>query len=157
MKTVLPLVEVKNPATLEYNMLRAWMIPSLMDVLAGNKHNEYPQEIFDIGSIFKQDAKEESGILEHQRLGVVVAKDKMDYTKIKQVLEYLLRNIGIEFEVEETNHESFIEGRVGRVIVGGKKIGYVGEISPKVLDNFSLETPVGALELNLTELYEIIS
>lgn len=33
------------------------MIPSLLNVLRNNKHNEYPQRIFEIGTIFKKNQK----------------------------------------------------------------------------------------------------
>ena len=38
----------------------------------------------------------------------------------------------------------------------GKKVAYLGEISPVVLTNWNLEMPVAALELNLSEMFEIV-
>ena len=38
----------------------------------------------------------------------------------------------------------------------GRKIAYLGEINPKVLENWNLEMPVAALELNLSELFELL-
>ena len=52
-------------------------------------------------------------------------------------------------------YNSFISGRTGRVSCKGKEVAYIGEINPQVLDNFALETPVAALELNLTDLFEL--
>jgi phenylalanyl-tRNA synthetase beta subunit len=46
---------------------------------------------------------------------------------------------------------------VGRVIVNGKKVAYLGEISPKVLELNSLEIPVVGLELNLSDLFNAIN
>tara|TARA_Y100000310_G_C20699207_1_gene828105 strand:+ start:4926 stop:6572 length:1647 start_codon:yes stop_codon:yes gene_type:complete len=152
----IPLIEIKNPSSQEYNMLRAWIIPSVMEVLADNKHNEYPQHIFDTGSIFKKNSKSETGILEHKRLAITLAEDTADFTQIKKVLDYLMTNIDVQYEIIETTHPTFIEGRVGRVKVKNIEIGYIGEISPKVLNNFTLEYPVCALELNLSELYKLI-
>ena len=48
------------------------------------------------------------------------------------------------------------EERVGRAIVKGRKVAYLGEVHPQVLENWGLEMPVAALELNLSELFEII-
>ena len=59
----------------------------------------------------------------------------------------------IEYKVEAVDHPSFIKGRVGRVIVSGKKVAYIGEISPIVLENFELDMPVSAFEINLSELF----
>ncbi len=65
--------------------------------------------------------------------------------------------LGFEYRIEDTEHPSFIKGRVGRVVVNDKKLAYIGEISPEVITNWELEMPVAALELNLTELYELIN
>ena len=65
--------------------------------------------------------------------------------------------LGLKYSTEETDHQSFITGRVARVIVNDQKIAYMGEINPIVLNNFSLEMPVAALELNVTELFNIIN
>jgi len=45
---------------------------------------------------------------------------------------------------------------VGRVVVNNKKIAYIGEISPKVLSKNGIEVPVVGLELNLSELLEVL-
>ncbi|MBW2999880.1 phenylalanine--tRNA ligase subunit beta, partial [Candidatus Woesearchaeota archaeon] len=68
----------------------------------------------------------------------------------------LMKAIGANYEIKETEHDSFIPGRVGRVMVGNKGIAYIGEIHPKVLANWELEMPAAGFELNLTELFEII-
>ena len=150
-------IELANALNIEYSVLAAWVIPSLMEVLKNNKHHEYPQNIFTIGGIFKKDASTETGILEQERLGCALCFDGADYTRIKQVLDYLFRMMGVEYKTESTAHPSFIPGRVGRVSVKGKNIAYIGEISPGVLDNWKLEVPVAAFELNLSELFDEIN
>jgi len=148
------IVELENALTKEYNVLRYWMIPSLMHVLSENKHNEYPQHIFDMGTVFKENNEKETHLEEATRLGIALCNPKADFTEIKQILDYLFRALGISYDIEEAEHDSFIKGRVGRVSYHGKKIAYIGEIYPKVLENWELEMPVAVLELNLTDLFE---
>lgn len=157
MNVDLPLVELANSISSDYNVLRAWILPSLMEILNKNKHYEYPQKIFAIGTIFKENNKFETNIEENQRLAAAIASEKTDYTGIRQILDYLFRSLGLKYEIIEAEHNSFIEGRVGRVIVNGKKVAYIGEIAPAVLQNWELEIPVTAFELNLTELYSLIN
>lgn len=125
-------------------------MPCLMDILEKNKNNEYPQNIFEIGTIFRENLEE------NDRLALVLCDKDANFTKIKQILDYLMRMLNLNYSIEEVEHDSFISGRTGRVIVNNKKIGYIGEINPKVLDNFNLEVPVSALEINLTELFSLI-
>ena len=156
MNLSLPLIELENPMNKDYNALRAWITPSLMEVFTKNMHYDYPQKIFNLGRIFKADSSTETGIKEFDRLAVAISESNADYTKIKQVLDALFNSLGINFEIKETEHNSFIPGRVGRISVKGKELAYVGELNPKVLSNFGLQMPVSAFELNLSELYQLL-
>jgi len=150
-------VELSNALTKDYDVLRSWMIPSLMDVLKNNKNREFPQKIFEMGTCFKENKEKETGVEEFTRLAVLISHTKANFTEIKQVLDYLFNLLGLEYKTEDTEHSSFIKGRVGRVIVNDKKLAYIGEISPEVITNWELEMPVAALELNLTGLFELIN
>jgi len=156
MSTEIPLIELANAKSADYNVLRAWLIPSLMEILKNNKHHDYPQKIFGIGTVFKKNEKFETNIEENERLAVLLCEDSTDFTEIKQVLDYLFGCLGISYDIEDAEHSSFIPGRVARVIAKNKKIAYIGEIHPSVLENWGLEFPVSALEINLTELSELI-
>lgn len=144
----LSLLEIENALNEEYDVMRAWMIPSLLEVFKNNKQYEYPQKIFEIGEVFTPK--------QISRVAVILADKFTNYTKIKQILEYLLCSFGVNYEIKETNHKSFISGRVGRVYVNGTAIAYLGEIHPQVLNNFSIDVPSSAFELNLTELFRIL-
>jgi phenylalanyl-tRNA synthetase beta chain len=158
-KDKLSVLQVFDPVSEEYNSLRTWIIPCLMQILNDNKHNELPQNIFEIGNIFKKgkiSKDNQTGVIEEQRLGVLLCNADIDYTKIKQVLDYLLRMLDVEYKIEDYEHESFIPGRAGRTISNNKKVAIIGEIQPQVLENFELDMPVSVFELNLTELFNLI-
>lgn len=146
-------IELQNPTSELYCVVRTWLTPILMDVLSKNKHVEYPQNIFEQGLVtIKSDGK----IIDQEKIAAVSIAEKADYTKIKQILDYLLRMLDIEYSIEELEHKSFIEGRVGKIMVKGKNVGIMGEISPKVIYNFNLDVPIVAFELNLSELFDLI-
>ncbi len=152
----LDLIKIKNSKSKEYNVLRAWIIPNLIQVLKENKHHEYPQKLFEIGTVFKKNPKTETGVEEPVRLAIITSHKDADYTEVKQFMEYLLNTLGLECKIDDTEHKSFIPGRVGKIFVKNKKIGYIGEIHPQVLSNFDLDMPVSAVELNLTEIFEAL-
>lgn len=148
------LIKLKNPTTETHDVLRSWLIPSLMSVLSHNKHHEYPQEVYTIGSVFGRSENVPTGILEQERIAVALCRTDANFTKAKQVLDYLFSSIGVKYAMREVQHGSFIAGRVGRASAGKKDLAYIGEIHPKVLENFGIEYPVAAFELNLTELFK---
>jgi len=157
MNTEVSLISLANSISSDYDMLRAWMIPSSIEILSENTHHEFPQKIFTIGTIFKKNNKFDTNIEENERIAVTISSDKTDYTEIRQALDYLFRSIGIKYNISEADHTSFIQGRVGRVSVNEKNVAYIGEINPQVLANWGLEMPVTSFELNLSELYEIMN
>ncbi len=155
-----PLIEIANSVSLDHNALRSSMLPSLLNVLRNNKHHELPHHLFDMGITFVLDSakKTETGVREDTTLGIVLADEKVDYTKIRQVLEYLLQNLGVcEFSVKEAQHQSFIQGRCAEVFLGDIFIARLGEIHPQVLENWQLAVPVVALELNVSVLFGMVN
>ncbi len=151
------IIEFSNYKSREQSGLRSWMIPSLMEALRLNKNNEYPQFIFDIGYVFRLDSKEETGILEQEMLGLVMAGNQQDYTRVRQVAEYIFSVFGLSAELKPTSHRSFIQGRVAKIKAGECELGMLGEIHPKVLNNFKIEMPVAALQLNITKLFNLVT
>jgi len=146
-------IEISNKMSETFSCVRSWLVPVLMDALSKNKHIDYPQKIFEEGIVT---VRKGSKAVDYERIAIISAGKNANFTEIKQMLDYLMALIGLEYHVEDTKHESFIDGRVGRVNVRGKEIAYIGEMHPKVLSNFSLEMPVAALEINLTELFQLV-
>jgi phenylalanyl-tRNA synthetase beta chain len=149
-------IELANALTVDYNALRAWMLPSLMEVLKVNKMKDYPQKFFSIGTVFSNDPKTPTQVGEITKLAIVSAHPKADYTEIRQVVEYLLKVLGLNASFEDAEHSSFVPGRVAQVKVDNHAIATIGEIHPQVITNFNLEMPVAAAEINLTELFNHI-
>jgi phenylalanyl-tRNA synthetase beta chain len=68
------------------------------------------------------------------------------------MLDSLLVNLGASYSLTEASHGSFIEGRMGKIVVKGIELGFMGEIHPQVLQNWGLENPAAAFEINLNKL-----
>ncbi len=137
------------------NIVRAWLLPELMKCLKNNRSIEYPHKLFEINHVVIPDESKDVRCKDVLRLAVASCHSSANFTEMKQVLDYLMNLLGLKYEIKETEHGSFIPGRVGRVNVNKKDVAYIGEIHPKVLESFGLEMPAAALELNLTELFEL--
>jgi len=159
-KMNMPHVEVAetlNPKTEEYCVVRNWLLPSLMEILAKNKRYEYPQNLFEVGDVVHLDEKGETGVKMERRLAIVLCHAKASFSEIKSVAESILLNLGIkDYKIEEGKCPCFIEGRDALIKVKGEIIGRFGEIHPLVLENWSLEMPVAALEMNVSFLFKLI-
>jgi phenylalanyl-tRNA synthetase beta chain len=114
-----------------------------LEFVSHNVKKEFPQKIFEIGECFS--IKEEKT---KNRLAIFITHNAANFTEIKQVLDYLMRSLDIEYALKETTDGSFIDGRAGSIIVNNKNVGIIGELNPKVLSEWKLEMPIAALELD---------
>lgn len=137
---------IMNPKTEDYTSCRKSLVPSLMNVLSDNKHNEYPQRIFEIGDCVEPD-KSETGASNIRKLAVAVCHGGADINEAKSVLETFMQFYGLDYALKNSSHPSMINGRCGDIISGGKKTGVIGEISPAVLRNWNLDNPVAVFEI----------
>lgn len=135
----------------EFNILRENLASNSLKILSNNVDAEYPQNIFEIGTVFKKSNPiEESDSL-------VVSLCPSNFTKAKQVLEYLGKTLNITFALEPEKHSLFIEGRTASIMLNNKKIGYMGEINPSILKNWHIKMPIASFEISLDEIYKSLT
>ncbi len=142
-------IEIVNPVSSEYDVCRTWLIPSLLKVLSNNLHVEYPQKVFEVGDVILIDDGAETKTRTVRKLAGAVSHDNANLTEIKSIIEAVLKDMGIKYDIKSSNHASFIATRCGEIFSGGKSIGFFGEVHPQVLENWKLERPVIAFEINL--------
>lgn len=151
-KTKTRLVELANPKVATMTCLRSWLLPSVMEFLSNNQSVEFPQKIFELGKVTKIKEATETMTQDEEWLCAATAHPNSNFSEIKSALDAFMTNFGLTWQIEAAEHPSFIEGRVGKVIVGGIDVGVVGEVNPLVLEAWKLENPVAALELNFQKI-----
>ncbi len=134
-------VEMENPLTAEYSVLRQQLIPGLLEALSRNRSNEYPQLLFEIGPVWTPD--------EEQRIAFVICGEKAGFTEAKATIEAALRLVGKELALKPYEEKLFISGRAA-VLPGG----FFGEVHPQVLERFDIPFGVAAGELRIKEILE---
>ena len=141
-------VELENSKT-EYNILRKNLSHFLLKNLSENIDSEYPQKIFESGTIFE--LKKE--IEEDEKLALAISPG--NFTEIKQIITYLFKSLGIKINLKESEEipVHFIEGRTANIILENKEIGIIGEIHPKILRNWKIKMPVALFEIDLKEIF----
>lgn len=142
-------IEVENSKT-EYKLLRPNLLTPALRILSENKDNEYPQEIFEIGTVFSLDNDAETGIKETENL--IIATSPSNFTKMKQILSYLTSTLGVNYEIQESSHPFLIDGRTANVKINSKDVGYFGELHPETLRDWGIKMPVAVLEISLESL-----
>jgi phenylalanyl-tRNA synthetase beta chain len=146
------MLTAEETKSLEHEILRESLIPSLMQSLSHNIHEEYPQKLFEVGKVFHY----RDSILEYWNMGIVVAHSKASYTEAKSIVQTFLKTSFGKNVVTASNIKTIlVQGRSSDIIVDGLTVGYIGEIKPTITDNFKLRVPVVAAELNLSQIISV--
>ena len=146
-------LQVNNPKAGSFEVLRDMLLPSLLETLSRNLHEEYPQRIFEVATVFNKEIDTITGIQEKYHVAVAMAHSQAGYTEAKSYLTSLLANaFGINSKTTPTTSPIFSQGRTAAVKYGANHIGTVGEVRPGVLENFHIKMPVAAFELSLDKL-----
>lgn len=153
----LQVVEIANPVSKEYEVCRNQLLPTLLEFLSKNVHIKFPQKVFELEDVIViRDGTNKTKNI--KKLSIVISNHEIGYSDLRATLDALLKQFGITYEVKPINHPSFIKGRVGEVLLHGKdaekKLGIIGEVHPKVLVNFGLKKPVGAIEIRVDTLHQ---
>ncbi|MCX8162974.1 MAG: phenylalanine--tRNA ligase subunit beta [Candidatus Micrarchaeota archaeon] len=142
-------VEVSNPLTEEFSTLRNWLYPNFLEIFSISKSSKMPQKIFEIGPVFIQ---EENKIIQKTNCCFAICSPKANLTELISTLKSIFSLVNLDYKLEKTSNETFIEGRIGKILINKKPVGLIGEIHPKILENFSIEQPVVVCEFCLDEL-----
>ena len=140
------IISVLDSKSLEHTILRDSLLPELINSLAKNIHESYPQKLFEIGTIFNKT----SSVTEETHLCAVSSHKDANFSEIKSVLQSVIQSIfGKTCETKTTTHPTFEKGHVANITVDGKIIGIIGEISKSTKDNFKLREPIVSFEVKL--------
>ena len=153
-------VNVKEPMTIEREVLRNSLITSLIEVYNYNKSRGNKDiNIFEIGSVFKFENNE---YIEENKLSILMSgefisgintKTMVDFYYLKGIVENLLDYLGYkgryDFEVENEIIEMH-PYKTASIILNGIKIGFLGMVHP----SFSKDD-LYVSEINLSKLKAI--
>ncbi len=148
------IVEMKNPLTKDYSVLRNWLMPSMLDVLKNNKHHSYPQKFFEVEDVAVLD-ESATGSSNKRKLAYVISDDEADFNHVREILQVLGRDLGLEFEVKSSEKPFFESNRSAEIFFKGEKVGIIGELKHKVLDNWELENRVASMEIDVDKVYSL--
>ena len=145
-------VEITEPYSGDYTILRPWALPSLVMVLENNTHRAYPQDLAEVGLVAERDDAVNTRVAESRHVAGVLARTDATYEDAKARLQAICRSFGVDLETPPTQHPSFIDGRTASVVIDGERVGVVGELHPAILVEHDLELPVAGFEFELEAL-----
>ena len=160
-------VRIMNPLGEDTSIMRTTILPSLMEVLSRNNSYRNPEcYVFELGNEYIPVEGEELPV-EPSRLafGFYDTQNDADFFDLKGIAEGVLDKLGaanVEFERPSADcifeeAASLHPGRSAVILVGGEQIGIIGEVHPKVLENYGIASRAYAGKINVPELRALCS
>jgi len=141
-------IPVMHPLTEEHTIVRTDILPELLEVLSVNTHHPLPQRIFEVGDVVV-------GMKNRLRLSACSTHAKANFAEVRSIIQAVMRELDLNWEVAESDDGAFIEGRRARIVVNGKDVGVFGEVHPEVLEKFGIPNPVVGFEIDLSEIFDV--
>jgi phenylalanyl-tRNA synthetase beta chain len=142
-------VEIANPVSSEYHVMRATLLPNLLEVLCQNTHIEYPQKIFEAGEVVVHNAKLPERMQTKLHLAAASCHASANLSEVASVLCEFAKRLGKKVVFEKLSSPQFIEGRAAKVLIDSKPVGQMGEVNPGVLTAFGVSVPCAVFEIEL--------
>ena len=137
--------DIINPVSQEQDSVRTRLSPSLMQTFKNNFRHPYPQRIFEIGSVYIDG-------MEKEVLGIGIADRASSFSVIKGIFVGILEDLGIEkYEISRDEQTMYVPGRIAGISVLDKKVGFFGEVHPRILKSIGIKMPVSLGELDIQE------
>lgn len=162
-------VEIGNPATIEFEVVRSSLLPSALKTLGANKDAPLPVKLFEVSDVVHISSSHDVGARNDRHLVAVVSNREAAFEVIHGMLNRVMEALGVPldpklggeeggaassrcggtYEWEPSNDPAFFPGRQAKVMALGREVGFFGVVHPEVLEKFEIPYPVSALEISL--------
>jgi len=150
-------MKILNPLGDDTSLMRTTALPSMLEVLGRNSsYRNREVWLYELARVY---IPVEGAILPDERVKLVLGAygENEDFFTLKGCVEAILSSQRIaspEFKAV-TDNPSFHPGRCAEVSFGGRVLGIMGQIHPKVQENYGIDLPVYVAELDVATIFDL--
>ncbi|MFC1612643.1 phenylalanine--tRNA ligase subunit beta, partial [Patescibacteria group bacterium] len=145
-------IKLANPLSVDLEYMRPSLLPGLLENVAENENNFKEAKLFELSRVYLP----KTGLPEEKMIfaGVIYGDSPNGelFHKVKGFVEELTSRFGVEVTFEKCTKDIIHPVRSYKITVGKKRIGYFGEIHPKVLEKFGVSSKVGFFDFDFEKL-----
>ena len=147
-------MRILNPLGEDTSIMRTTTLPSMLEILARNyRYRNKAVRLYELGRVYLA-KKDGSGMANEPKVLTLGAYGEMDFYDLKGAVEAVLTGLRIK-DVNfgpEIPDCSYHPGRFARIYSGDELLGGMGQIHPKVAENYGVGCELYAAELYFDEL-----
>ena len=159
-------IKIENPISEEFGLLRYSLIPSLLQVAEENlSRGEKNIRIFELRSIYKYSKNKLPG--ENIHLGILLTGDwqehswahsgpKTSFYVLNGIMETLSEELNLELAYDREKYPFFSDACSFSFFKYDIKVGAIGEVNSKLMDNFSLKEKTYIAEIDIESLLPFV-
>ncbi|MCL1901398.1 MAG: phenylalanine--tRNA ligase subunit beta [Firmicutes bacterium] len=148
-------VKIFNPLSEEFEVMRTTTLPSFLNIASLNlkrKNNTF--RYFEFGRVYLPESLPLKNLPKEKKTLSIVLCGKEDFFSTKGIIESILEKAGHKLEVKEFKSEFMHPNISSGICLGGKEIGYFGQVSPIVLENYDIKQKIYFAEIDFSALLE---
>jgi phenylalanyl-tRNA synthetase beta chain len=149
------LIEVDNPMSESSEVLRNSQLPNLLYSESISSNAVYPHRIFEVGKVAYLDETQNYGSRTVTALSFLFCDREASFNDVNSHLAAVFFYLSRQYSLEPLEDPRFVPGRAGAVTYKGRRIGLIGEIHPAVLENWGIQQPAAAVEIELDAILEV--
>ncbi len=155
------LIFVENPISQNMNVMRASLLPGLLETLSYNINQGSENiKIFEIGSVFRKNNSNK--VDEREVVGGLITgvEGKDNWSGSNKAMDFFDLKGNIETVLPDSSKFTFKKGQVSYLHPGKtaflykaqRLVGYIGTVNPKLLDKFDIKNEVSFFEIDINEI-----
>ncbi len=147
-------IKLINPLGEDQSIMRTTIIPNIMEVISRNYNKKIEAgKFFELSKVYLTEELPLKDIADEREVLTIGMYGDVNFFDLKGAVENLMEELNIKnYRIFSSNHDSLHPGRTAELIINNKRIGWLGEVHPDVLDNYGIPVSVYIGELNFDEI-----
>lgn len=142
----------------EFQCGRITLLGGMLRSVSANKAMQLPLKVFEVGDVFSKDPSTDTGASNKRMIAGVYCNTSSSFETIHGLVDRIMLLLRIKsvkqdkdgYEIKPSEDRAFLDKRGVDIFVGGKKIGVMGVLHPKVHKRFEIPHPCTAFEIELS-------
>ncbi len=145
------MLPIRNPLGEDTSVMRTTLVPDMLSTLALNmNHGNDSARLFEVAAVFDPEHRTSEGLpTETRKLCLGLYGKDADFFTMRGVVERLLKQLGIAFDVSRSDEVYLHPGRQAKLTQGDQVVCVLGEVHPTVRENFDMPSRALIAEMDM--------